>query len=121
MGFIAYAVMGIDVMAPSFYHSIFNGKMVMSMRIYLPVLDETQAGLAILVVINCVTTTLGVFNEISFDCLMYVIFANVPMVSSIITGQLDDLKEALLDPDNTLDSNKYRFRTFILMTLKYNQ
>lgn len=45
MGFIAYVVMAVDVTVPSLYQSIFNGKMVMSLRLYLPVLDETQEGL----------------------------------------------------------------------------
>lgn len=55
------------------------------------------------------------------DVLIYLIFANMLFVSSIITGHLDDFEESLLDPDNTLRITRSRMRSTILMILEYNK
>lgn len=121
IGVVGFAVAALLGTAPAVYQLFFNGKMVMAMRLYLPILDRTQKGLAILVVVNAVIPSLGGFHCASFDGLIYVIFANLLMVSSLITGQLDDLREALMDSKTSLDNKRYRMRALILMTLKYDQ
>lgn len=54
------------------------------------------------------------------DMLFYVIFANVPLVSSIIQGQLNELEEVLEQPQTKLLAIKYRLLQYLQMHHKYN-
>lgn len=91
-------------------------------RIHFPGLnDATDTGFAILYGFNILLLLYSYFTVCPFDMLIYVIFANVPMMASIIIHQLDELKVALLDPKCPSSEIKYRILNMILMHKKYNE
>lgn len=102
--------------------NLFLGVKDTPLRIHFPGLnDATDTGFAILYGLNILLLVFYYFTICSCDMLIYVIFANVPMIASIIIHQLDELKVALLDPECPSSEIKYRILNIILMHKKYNE
>lgn len=121
--FFSYTAMLIVIVLPSIIQFFTAGKVTPPMRVYFPGLrGESIIGIAILIIFNYIVSILALYVASCFDILVYLIFANMPMVSLVITRQLKDLEVHLLDDKrNTLRNTKYRLRDIVLMILKYNQ
>lgn len=80
----------------TFCESVYTGHVVLPMRIYLPGIDaDTIGGIAILLINNVVQTACCILIVVSYNSLIFLIFANIPMVSLIIIGHLNELNEIL--------------------------
>lgn len=102
--------------------SISMGQIRPSLEVHFPKIDEnTTSGLAFLIVFNILIGAGGLFIVCSYDLLLFIIFANMLMVSSIIIGHLNELKDALLDPKCQTLEAKTRLLNIILMHKKYNE
>lgn len=101
IGYIALHICYISVL---FLHTVLNGKMVPMLRIYLPGIDTHSIGGAIFLnVLDYVSITTGYVNICCFDLLIFTIFINMPMLSLVIIGHLDELREPLLDKKDKKD------------------
>lgn len=121
-GLTGFAMVAIVFAAPSLYETIFNGNMSPVLRIYFPfVREDSQTDLAILTAFNLVVYCVGLLGVGPFDILIVFVALNIPLVSSVITAEVEQFKAALLRRNNTLGMTKYRMRSIILMTLKYNE
>lgn len=112
-------------LVPSTYQLIFLGHYEPPFAISFSSFDNEMNSFDIAFewVFNILAGSIAICVGVSVDTLIILIFINILMVSSMITGQLKDLKEDLLDPENTSKDTKYnyRFRAIILMILKYNE
>lgn len=114
---LLYFVFQIMLVMEAFY----TGQMVPP-RIYFPGIDEkTIGGLSTLIAFNYMVFLCGYVVIISYNLLIFLIFANVPLVSSVITGHMDELTEVLMDPDCHLHEVKCRALTIILMHQKFKE
>lgn len=120
--YLSYGSAIVVITASSIYELISTGDIVPPVRICITCfLEQSVLDYAFELTINILLGCLCICVVSTFDTLIYLIIINMFMVSSIITGQLQDLKEAMLDSDNTPVNIKYRFRAIILMILKYNK
>lgn len=100
-----------------------KGVMAPIFRIYLPGLDEhTLFGAIFLNIFNYVVILVADLIIPPFDSLIFIIFANIPMVASVITGHLDELRKALPHAyyRKTRDINN-RLIQIIFMHKKYKE
>lgn len=74
-----------------------------------------SVGFFILLIICSSLTT------IVFDSMLFIIFANITLASSIITVEIDELRDYLKDPKRTRTNIKRRLSNIIYMQLKYNE
>lgn len=97
-------------------------RLVPTLRIYLPVLDQqSHIGMAVLVVFNYYITLVGILSLCAYDCVIFIIFTNIPMVASIMIGHWDELRESLTDENCNLRETRQRLIQIILMDIKYNE
>lgn len=102
--------------------AIYTGQIVPPLRIYIPGIDEqTVAGLSTLIVFNYMVFLCGYVIVISYNLLIFFIFANIPLVSSVIAGHVDELSEALMDPDCHLQEVNCRLLAIISMHQKFKE
>lgn len=121
-GIVGYVMVATVYTAPALYQTIFKGNPTPVLRMYLPfVHEDSHTELAILTAVNYGFYWVILHGVGSYDILIVFVTVNIPMVSTVITGHLQDFQEALLRRNNTLQMTKYRMRSIILMTLKYNE
>lgn len=122
MVFLTYPAVVIVLFAQSIYQTISTGESVPLFAISFPdAFEKSMCGFVFKWILNIFEPGVGLTVGCSCDALIYIIFANMLFMASIITGHLDELKESLLDPDNTLRITKMRMRAICLMILKYNK
>lgn len=100
--------------------NLYYGKMDLPLHVHLPG-DESAIGFAFTAIYNYAGCICACFIICTYDSLMFLIFANMPMVSSVIIGHLDELKLALLDPDCDDREIKHRLYNIVLMHKKYKE
>lgn len=121
-GSVGYVMIATLYTIPALYETIFMGKLTPVLRIYFPfVREDSQTDLAILAAFNYFAFWVALHGIGSFDIFIVFVTVNIPMVSAVIISHFEDLKNALLHRNNTLRMTKYRMRSIILMTLKYNE
>lgn len=102
--------------------SFYRGKIIVAVEIHFPGIDEeTYGGFAFIFFYNYAAIVAAFAISCFFNLLLFLIFANMPMVSSVIIGHLNDLNDVLLDPDCTSRDIKQRLCSIILMHYKYNE
>lgn len=122
LGTITFVLLYLIFMTLIIGGSIYKGEIRPSLEVHFPKVDEnTTAGLAFLIVYNIIFGAGGLFIVCVYDLLVFIIFANMFMVSSVIIGHLNELKDALLDPECQLLEAKKRLLNIILMHMKYNE
>lgn len=100
--------------------SFIKGKMIPAMEVHFPGIDEeTYGGFAFVLLYNYCGTVAGFAISGTYNLLLFLIFANMPMVSAVIVGHLNDLKDVLLDPDRESRDVSSRLYNIILMHNKY--
>lgn len=121
--FILYAIGIWLVTSGAVYQFISSGKYVPPAMVCLTCFTEQSVlDTTIEMAFNFVMAALVFCVVSSFDSLIFVIFVNMLMVSSVITGELSDLKGAILNSSQfNFKDTKYRLRAIILMILKYNE
>lgn len=118
---ISYASSILFNVWPGIYEMLTSGESAFPARISTLYVDQPSAfDLTLEMIFNFVVLAIIAMVQIAYDPLIYIIFLNMLLVSSIIIGQIDDFKEALLDPAISLRDTKYRMQAIILMILKYN-
>lgn len=119
---VMYVAAVILNLTPGAYVLCVTGKSVPTIRISSLYLDQPSAfDIALEWIINILELVISFYVELAIDSLIYIICLNMLMVASIIASHLENLKEALLDPDSSLIDTKYRLQAIILMILKYNE
>lgn len=90
--------------------------------IYVPGLDDqSDLDFSILFVYNSIALIIGMFIACAVNTLILIIFANIPMIATIIIHQLEELKMALMDPECPSSEIKYRILNIVLMIEKYKK
>lgn len=104
------------------FSNAFNEERVPLFHLYLPGINMHSMGGAIFVnVFNYVSITTVYFIMCSFDLLIFMIFTNMPMVSLVMIGHLDELREELLEEDRIPSDIKNRLIQIVVMHNKYNE
>lgn len=94
-----YILLFICFLSLGICESLSMGKPMPALRIYLPGVNEDSfGGCFTIMVYNYVGATFVPMTEAAYNALLFIIFANMPMVSSVIVGHLDELKDNLLIP-----------------------
>lgn len=115
-----YLAFFISFVALILLESALTGTLVPPLRIYFPGVDAGfSVGFAFVILYNYVVLIVGLLVIGGYNSLLFFIFANIPMVSSVIIGHLDDLKDVLLVPNYKLCNVKRRLFNIILMHNKY--
>lgn len=118
----AYVILHISFTLFVVGDNIHTGAKTPLLRIYIPGVDEnSMAGYAFLMAYTYLLLLFGYSVVCSFDALTFLIFANMPMVASVIHGHLDELKEALLNTKTKPNEITYRLLNVILMHKKYTE
>lgn len=118
---ISYASSILFNVWPGIYEMLTSGDSAFPARISTFYVYQPSAfDLTFEMLFNFVVLAIIAMVQIAYDPLIYIIFLNMLLVSSIIIGQIDDFKEALLDPAISPRDTKYRMQAIILMILKYN-
>lgn len=122
IGIFAYTFMHILFLGMLVGEAIYRRALIPPLRIYLPGVDEgTYIGVAVLILFNYVISLTGCFVFCSYDSLICVIFANMPMVASVITGHLNEMRERLLDEDCDGDEARERLTRICLKHYRYKK
>lgn len=102
--------------------SLYTEKMVLAFEIHFPGLnEESMVAFSVLMLYNYVGGMIVFLISGIYNILLFLIFANMPMVSSVIVGHLDELKDVLLDPGCQYRDVRSRFTNIIRMHNKYNE
>lgn len=102
--------------------SVYQGKMVPPLRIYFPIINENSIdGALFLIIYNYAVIVIGYTIMFTYDLLIFIIFANIPMVADVIIGHLDELKEALMESDCSPREIQQRMLCIIRMHNKYTE
>lgn len=115
---VSYATVHICFVSLSFLDNLGKRQMVPIFRINFPGVGEHSLFLN---AFNYFSVLIVDFTMCSFDMLIYIIFANMPMVASIITGHLDELRDVLQDKKRKLDDINDRLIQIIFMHKKYKE
>lgn len=118
--FLTFTVMiSVYTLLPLFEYLIY-GEIVPPMRIYFPFMGSNIV-VAFVMAFNIWMAFFTFCTICPYSTLLYLIFANMQMVSSIIAGHISDLNEYLVHSKKSLNNTKYRLRSIVLMTMKYNE
>lgn len=119
---ITYIFIISAVLLPSMWQFIFTGKMSPPARLYLPVIvDQSGASWAFLIILNYSLGVLAGLILIPFDGLIYLIFANIPMLTLIITTHIAEFNKYIAKPKKAFKYKQSKLLIIILMSLKYNE
>lgn len=83
--------------------------------------DHTSFKFGLLVAANFLVLYFSIFVVVSYDSLLFVVFANMPMVATILTLELNDLRNSLLHGNETTKQTTFRFKAIIFMHKSYNE
>lgn len=83
--------------------------------------SKSTYGIAFLVAFNVVVVVYGTRLLIVFNSILFITFINMIMVSSIITGQIDDLRAYLMVPKRNRTEIKRRIKNIVYMIAKYDE
>lgn len=118
----AYVSLGILYQLPSIFkcHHIKNCEP--SMGVYLPGMSYLENyGLALQAFHNIVISLLDILIFTAFEMLIYIVFTNMLLISTIIVRELGDLRMALEKPDTSEYEIQCRLLKIIQMHKKYNE
>lgn len=91
---------------------------VKALVIYLPLLDNSGLfGLTLTHILNIIDTYMSAIVFVPFEMIMYLVIANIMLNSAVITRDIDDLKVALLNPENC-EREKWRRLLEIIQSLQ---
>lgn len=100
--------------------SVLMEKLIPPLQAYFPGLDQDlSVSLVLVVSYNYVMTIIAFATVGTYSSLLFFIFANVPMVSSVIIAHLDELKDVLLVPNYSLYNVQHQIINIISMHNKY--
>lgn len=117
-----YVTLGVLYQLPSIYKCIDIEECVPSMGVYLPGMSYFgNAGLAFQAIHNVIISLLDILIFTAFESLIYVVFWNILMLSTIIARELKYLKEILERHDTFEYEVKSRLIKLIQMHMKYNE
>lgn len=117
----SYTLQTIFFVGPMLAEYFYDGKLIPIFHIYIPyIYNQNADGFIIGIFINYLVYFVCYMNLISYDVLLFIIFGNMPMVSTIITIHLTELRELL---DNSTDAENIRKKLvhIVLMHRKYNE
>lgn len=83
--------------------------------------DHTSIKFGLLVAANFLVLYFSIFVVVSYDSILFVVFANMPMVATIITLELNDLRNSLLHGNETTKQTNFRFKAIIFMHKSYSE
>lgn len=83
--------------------------------------SQTTVGWIFLLIIDAVVILFGYFVEASFDGLSFVIFANIPMVATILNNFFMEFDELLHSKKLSSVQRKKILVNIVAMQLKYNK
>lgn len=83
--------------------------------------SKSTYGIAFLVAFNVVLVIYDTQLLIVFNSLLFITFLNMIMESSIITGQIDDLRTYLMEPKRNRTEIKRRIKNIVYMIAKYDE
>lgn len=111
-----------SVLLPSMWQFIFTGKISPPARLYLPGIgDQSGASWAFLIILNYSLGVLAGLILIPFDGLIYLIFANIPMVALITTTNIVEFNKYIVKADKAFKHTQSGLMVIILMCLRYNE
>lgn len=106
--------------AISILEYLITGDMKPFMHIYIPGIDNYSAtGFTMLLVLNYILGVCCFFTLIPIDSTFFVIFANFPMISTILTDKLNELNASLENVRKSPRDIHLEFISLIAMHRKY--
>lgn len=119
---IGYTVLIVALAILCFVVYFYTGQIIPPLCVYYPVVDDSSLiGQCILVALNLVVYAVGLLIAMAIDSLVSVIFLNMGLVSSIIVNHLNELRNALLDPERSKHEIRKRLINIIFMHKKYKE
>lgn len=119
---VAYIFVVSMLFVPATLTFILTGQMTAAVGINFPGFeDQSDTSFTFVMILNYLFGPLGVAVVVPFDCLIYLIFANIPMVTSIITKHIENFNKYIAEPSQAFKSTKYGMMVTTWMTLKYNE
>lgn len=119
---LAYILMTIFYSSSIGIEYLLFGDVTPPIGMFLPgTRDHTSIQFGLLVAANFLVLFFSIFIATSYDALLFVVFANMPMVASIITLELNDLRNSLLNGTETPKQTHLRFKAIIFMHKLYNE
>lgn len=116
-----FAAMAIITLSGTF-ESIIRNIRKPSMVIYFPGIHEYSTEMfATLCAYNYAMVVISFLTVLQGDMLFFVIFANVPMVPSIIRGQLEELTNVLQEKNLNVVDIKRRIQQYFQMHRRFNE
>lgn len=109
--------------SPAYFDMFTRGIIRPSVNIYLPGVNESDAiDMSVLLVVNVVAHYMVLLIICGTDPFIYIIFATIPMYSTIVQRQINDLKTELDDKQKASDIKllKQQLIEIIEMQVNYN-
>lgn len=119
---IAYSFVVFGYQAPKVYEYLITGDLIPTLGVYFPKMDQFDW----LCVIFTNTFNVGaayatISVVIAIDMMIYLVFANVMLSSTVIRREIDKWKMVLEDPESTKEQMKRKAVEIIQMHQIYNE
>jgi hypothetical protein len=122
VGLAVYVVIIATVTLSGSIESVLTGVYKPTLYIYFPMIREYSTVMTIVsFVFNHATAVACIFAVSPGDMFFFLVFANMPMIPSIIKGQLEELTETLQKKDVNVIEIKHRIVQYIRMQRIYNE
>lgn len=122
IGSYVYVILHISFVLLLIGDILYTGVIVPPLRTYVPGIDETSiGGMAFLIVFNYLVLLAGYYITGCYDTMLFIIIANMQIVSSVIIGHLNELKEALLVPKRRSCEIERKLLRIILIHRQYKE
>lgn len=123
IGLLCYSAWVTVITLSGALECILTGVLKPFMKIYFPGYYEGQYSTGVFIILLLFNVSMSLISYVTTptgDMLFFAIFANVPMVPSIIQGQLDELTAVLENKQATIKEVKYRMYQYMMMHMRYN-
>lgn len=118
---LSYIMADVLYVVPPYITFIRSGTYAPSSGLYLPGINEKQPlSLIVLELFNLLSLFLGTTFVMSVDCLIYIVLIHLTMISTMITGELNEFEDVIKNGDSSERDVKRRMTKIILMQLEYN-
>lgn len=119
---MSYAIIFQLYQSPKYYNYFVLGEIQPSMGAYVPFVEDVdEGGLELIQIYNIIVGIILGFFLGCFDAVVYLVFANMTIIPTVLSRDIDDLRTILENPEVSLKEIKMKMREIILMHKMYNQ
>lgn len=112
---ITYVCMTFFFVILSLAENYSSGALIPILDAHFPGVDEKTMGFVFVILFNYAMCLIGFYIAGSYNSLLFLIFTNMPMVSSVIVGHLDELRDILEEPKYDIHDVENRLLNIIIM------